>query len=275
VTTVAPAPELDEAEPVFEELDSPPTSAHDRLIAIMNEIQYLRKSEEFRQTSGGAVRYKFRGIDAVMKAVGPLVRKYRILPTPMVQSITQSEYVSSGGTRMCLSVVRVIYRLRGPEGDHVDAEVFGEASDSGDKSVTQALSVAYRTMWLQLLCIPTDTDDPDQHHAPRADAQTEQRVNAQRQQAKATQDVHAELLTVIEEVRVLRNESEYASNERVAKYCRERLETNVVKTAAVDGPIEAIEIRRLSVENAGIMRNAIRRSIKEIKEEQLAARQEV
>jgi hypothetical protein len=276
MTTVAPAPDdLADLEPVLDDIGELKT-AHDRLMAIMSEIQFLRKSEEFKKQSG-AVQYRFRGVDAVMKAVGPLVRKYGILPKPIVQSITQTNYVTGGGTQMCLSVVRVIYRLKGPGGvdDFEEVEVYGEASDAGDKGVTKALSVAYRTMWLQLLCIPTDEPDPDLHNAERADVKTEQRVQHQRQQATAPRDVHADLLSVVEQVRVLRGEDEETSNGRVAKYCRERLGTDVVTKAVEGGPIEEIDIRRLTVQNAAIMRNAINRSIREIEESRMATKQEV
>jgi hypothetical protein len=40
--------------------------------------------------------------------------------------------------------------------------------DSGDKATAKAMSVAYRTALLQVLCLPTDEPDPDSHTYERA-----------------------------------------------------------------------------------------------------------
>jgi hypothetical protein len=264
-----------EAEPVFEEPGELKT-AHDRLLAVMNEIQFLRKSEEFRQTSGGNVKYKFRGVDAVMNAVGPLLRKYRILPKPMVQSVTQTNYTTSGGTQMVLSLVHVRYELKGPGGpdDFEIAEVYGEAADSSDKSVTQALSVAYRTLWLELLCIPTDDQDPDSRHPDRGNWDTtapEERprgTQAQARQRNARRPTHDELIrqlaTAVEGIRVLRGETVAQSNARSAKYCKERHQTDIIKSTDPETGEVEIELSRLSEAAASIFLRAIAKSVEEI-----------
>ena len=62
-----------------------------------------------------------------------------------------------------LNVVRVTvnYSVFGDEGDPIHGMVAAEAFDSGDKATAKAMSVAYRTFLLQLLCLPTDEPDPD------------------------------------------------------------------------------------------------------------------
>jgi hypothetical protein len=45
----------------------------------------------------------------------------------------------------------------------LQVQVAGEAFDAGDKATPKAMSVAYRTMMLQTLCLPTDEPDPDSH----------------------------------------------------------------------------------------------------------------
>src|SRR3546814_15484780 len=54
------------------------------------------------------------------------------------------------------------YRFYGPAGDYIEAVVPGESLDSGDKGTAKAMSVAYRIVLLQSLCIPTDERDPEQ-----------------------------------------------------------------------------------------------------------------
>src|SRR3546814_4863143 len=58
--------------------------------------------------------------------------------------------------------VSATYRFYGPAGDYIEAAIPGESLDSGDKGTAKAMSVAYRIVLLQSLCIPTDDRDPDQ-----------------------------------------------------------------------------------------------------------------
>jgi hypothetical protein len=62
----------------------------------------------------------------------------------------------------------VTFRFYGPAGDYIDASATGEASDAGDKAMPKAHSVAFRTMLLQALCIPTDEPDPNLEAHDRA-----------------------------------------------------------------------------------------------------------
>ncbi|NKU87713.1 hypothetical protein GS884_09095 [Rhodococcus hoagii] len=49
----------------------------------------------------------------------------------------------------------------GPAGDSFSGSAYGEAADAGDKAVSKAQSVAYRTFLLQGLTVPTEERDPD------------------------------------------------------------------------------------------------------------------
>jgi len=112
--------------------------------------------------------YNFRGIDAVVNAVGPALRAEGISCLPEVLSADYGT-VEVGQNRTPMSHVRVIVRYRFTDGlEHLDAIVPGEAMDSGDKATAKAMSVAFRTCLLQTLCLPTDEADPDEHSYERA-----------------------------------------------------------------------------------------------------------
>jgi hypothetical protein len=107
-------------------------------------------------------KFKFRGIDAVVNAVGPALRKAGVVPTPVLETVTYRDILTGGNrTPMQQCTVQVRYQFWGPAGDHLDVVVPGEAFDSGDKGTAKAMSVAYRTALLQLLALPTDEPDPD------------------------------------------------------------------------------------------------------------------
>jgi hypothetical protein len=57
--------------------------------------------------------------------------------------------------------VEVTYTFYGPEGDSFTAKVPGEAMDVGDKATSKAMSVAYRTVLIQALNLPTGDPEPD------------------------------------------------------------------------------------------------------------------
>lgn len=114
--------------------------------------------------------YDFRGIDAVVNAVGPLLREHGVLIVPgLVESNYRDVQTSTGKpSREC--TVTVTYRAYGPAGDFVDMQVPGESMDFGDKGTPKAMSVAFRILLLQTFAIPTGDPDPDSQSYDRAPA---------------------------------------------------------------------------------------------------------
>lgn len=100
--------------------------------------------------------FAFRGIDSVLAAVAPALRKRGVVVVPFVES-AQHSTVEVGRNRTQMSVCRltVTYRWYGPAGDHIDSRVAAEAADSSDKAATKAMSIAFRTALLQSLALPT------------------------------------------------------------------------------------------------------------------------
>lgn len=136
------------------------------LAAVMADVQAVAKSD--RNTHQN---FSFRGIDAVLNAVGPALRKHGVVVLPDVQSHTfEAVEVGSKRTPMGHVVAHVAYTFVGPEGDTLACSVIGEAMDSGDKAVPKAMSVAFRTALLQALALPTDEPDPDASTYERAPA---------------------------------------------------------------------------------------------------------
>lgn len=132
--------------------------------AVMGDVQAVRKTDR-----NVAQKFLFRGIDAVMNAAGPAMRKHGVIVVPHVLSRKTVDVQLS--KRSAVSVhLKVRYTVYGPSGDSFDGEVYAEAMDMGDKAVPKAMSVAYRTFLLQALTIPTDDPDPDADTYERAEA---------------------------------------------------------------------------------------------------------
>lgn len=131
-------------------------------------------------------RFNFRGIDAVMNAVGPALRTHSVIVSPVAVSERRETYNTAKGTAMTSTIVNVTYRAFASDGSYFEGQSIGEAADAGDKSSTKAMSVAYRTFLLQALCLPTDDDDPDASSHERAPVENpEAKQQAFKDKAKA------------------------------------------------------------------------------------------
>lgn len=119
--------------------------------------------------------FSFRGIDGVLNAVGPALRKAGVLPVPFL-ALLRREVIEVGVKRTPMDsiYVEVDYLFYGPACDAIAVRVPGSAMDSGDKGVAKAMSVAYRTALIQLFALPTQEQDPDvtsYERAPLLEAQ--------------------------------------------------------------------------------------------------------
>ena len=132
------------------------TTVHQALADVMRAVGHVSKTDRNEHQ-----RFMFRGIDAVMNAVGPALRKHGVVVVPDVQSVTYDLVQTTTGKASTACRVIVRYRFYGPEGDCIEASVAGEAWDHGDKATPKAMSVAYRTALLQALTLPTDEKDPE------------------------------------------------------------------------------------------------------------------
>lgn len=147
------------------EMTELPTIAQ-ALARVMVDIGGVGKDGENKQQN-----YRFRGVDAVVNAVGPALRKHGVIMVPHAGIPTEEKYQSKGGANMIRVVLPVTFDFVGPAGDVLSCHVYGESSDSGDKVMAKAHSVAWRVAMLQVFAIPTDDPDPDEASHERGDEQ--------------------------------------------------------------------------------------------------------
>lgn len=135
------------------------------LSAVMADVGGVGKNE--RNAHQG---FQFRGIDAVVNAVSPALRKHGVVVVPEVLNVShETVEVGAKRTQQASVHVTVAYRFYAPDGSNVTATVAAESMDSGDKATAKAMSVAFRIALLQALCLPTDEPDPDSETYVRSD----------------------------------------------------------------------------------------------------------
>lgn len=135
---------------------SAPVPVHEALVEAMRAVPCVKKDS--RNSVQG---FAFRGIDDVLNAVGPALRDAAVVVTPRLKTWEKDQVVTARGGQMLHITVLVEYTFHGPAGDSITVVVPGEAFDSGDKALSKAMSVAFRTALIQTLALPTDEPDPD------------------------------------------------------------------------------------------------------------------
>lgn len=143
---------------------------HTAWARVMTEVRSVEKGD-YNDFAG----FSFRGIDAVMNAVGPALRRHGVSIVPESVKELRYDQIETGQKRSLVghALLIQIYRVWGPRGDSLTIETVGEASDAGDKAVPKASSVAFRTALLQALCLPTGDPDPDSYSYDRSDVSRE------------------------------------------------------------------------------------------------------
>lgn len=145
--------------------------------AAMRQVLAVGKDDK-----NTAQNFNFRGIDAVLNALGPALRNHGIVPVPTVVDKDVQLIENNNGRKVRFAVLDVEYTFYGPRGDKITARVVGEAMDFGDKVISKAMSVAYRTALIQAFALPTQEADPDTYtyDINGDEPQQPQRVTAER-----------------------------------------------------------------------------------------------
>lgn len=130
---------------------------HQAMIDVMRDVTHLGKDQ--RNPSQG---FKFRGIDDLLNVLGPAMRKHGVFVLPNVQEVDSERIQTKAGGAAYRTIVKVAYTFIAADGSSVPAVGRGESIDTGDKSLSKAMTMAFKTMLFQLLALPTDElTDPD------------------------------------------------------------------------------------------------------------------
>lgn len=138
-------------------------TAIESLTGVMQKISGVAKRDR-----NEAQRFNFRGIDAVVNAVGPALREVggAIIPTVIEKNYERG--TTKNGSSTVEVFLTIEYAWHGTDGgEPIRAVVVAEAMDMSDKATAKAMSVGLRTYLLQTLMLPTDEKDPDADYIER------------------------------------------------------------------------------------------------------------
>lgn len=128
---------------------------------IYSKIKDISKAAgALEKTTSQGVPFAFRGVDAVINHLSPLLNEHEVIvvPTVHVSRTTPREV----GTRV-VKTTEVIteFTFFATDGSAVSATTVGLADDFGDRSAAQAQSVAFRIALLQTFHLPTDEKEEE------------------------------------------------------------------------------------------------------------------
>lgn len=112
--------------------------------------------------------YKFRGIDDIFNALGPVLAKNQLVIIPRIvnREVTERQTLK-GGTLFYVVLSAEFEFVSAADGSSTIVRTYGEAMDSADKATNKAMSAAYKYAALMTFAIPTEGDhDTDASNPP-------------------------------------------------------------------------------------------------------------
>jgi hypothetical protein len=134
---------------------------HTAVLAVMADIAKTGILKESVAQLGGA-KVRYRGIEAAMNGLSGLLVKHGIAVTAEYGDLSlESRAKEDPGKFIRFATLQGTFTFTASDGTFTTFKAFGEASDSGDKAVVKAMSVAFRTALFQLFVVPTMALDPE------------------------------------------------------------------------------------------------------------------
>jgi hypothetical protein len=131
---------------------------HTSILMAMRDIAKTGIAKLGRNKDQG---YNFRGIEAAMNEMSPILIRAGITITPTYSELTVTERESKSGGKLRFCTVKGSFKFEAEDGSFVMSEAYGEGMDSSDKATAKATSVAFRTALFQQFVVPTMAIDPE------------------------------------------------------------------------------------------------------------------
>lgn len=134
---------------------------HTALLAAMHDIAKTGIAKTSQASLGGAA-VNYRGIEAAMNEMSLVLIRCGISVTPSYSDLNVMERAKGEGKATRFATLRGTFTFAADDGTSVTCSTYGEAMDSGDKAITKAQSVAFRTALFQQFVVPTMALDPEE-----------------------------------------------------------------------------------------------------------------
>lgn len=148
-------PQLPQAQP-----DQKPKTLHiyQAMVEVAGELAKVGVSKD---RTNEQQHFRFRGIDDVMNAVGPILARHNVLLVPSYTGEPDEDRVA-GKNQTSLIFSKLVGQftfISALDGSFVTVQSLGKAMDSGDKGTNKAMSAALKYALLHTFLIPTESSE--------------------------------------------------------------------------------------------------------------------
>lgn len=158
-------------------MSTAPRNIQQSILAAMREAAEKGISKRMQADLGGA-KVRYRGIEDAMNEMCAVLVHCGITVAPEYSEITITERDKGGGKATRFATVKGVFTFTADDLSHVRCSYYGEAMDSGDKAVTKAQSVAFRTALFQTFVVPTVATAIDPEADPESDDAPDEALDA-------------------------------------------------------------------------------------------------
>ena len=136
-------------------------NVYSAIAAVQAELAKEGISKDRTNSQGAG--FKFRGIDDILNALGPMMPRHGLTVFPhIVERESVERQTKSGGVLFYVTVKARFEFVCVADGSRQEAETIGEAMDSSDKATSKAMSIAWKNAAILTFQIPVEGEnDPD------------------------------------------------------------------------------------------------------------------
>ncbi len=139
-----------------------PTSIHACMMQAQDEVARSGIAKDSMANLGGGSKVAFRGIEAAMNIMSGILIRAGLTVTPTYSELRmETRARAEVGKVTHHAMVLGTFKFTASDGTNASASCYGEAEDTGDKAVTKAQSVSFRTALFQTFIAPTMAIDPE------------------------------------------------------------------------------------------------------------------
>ena len=132
----------------------------EKMAAILNDIEPVGKDHKNKMQN-----YDFRSVDDIYLMIHEFYAKHKVFQTIEVIDIKCSERMSKNNVKLYHVILTIKFKWYADDGSFVESISCGEAIDTTDKAINQAIIAAHKYVLLTTFLIPTsEKKDTENNH---------------------------------------------------------------------------------------------------------------
>lgn len=171
---------------------------YERMNRIIADLPAIGK-DQFNKQQG----FAFRGVDAVLDALHPLLARHGVFFAPSVIERDYTQRTTAKGGVMHVVNLHVEYKFFGASGDSFTASGWGEGTDSGDKATNKAMTGAMKYVLFQVFAIATNDSADDADASTPDETVVDERPPYERLGFETAADAHKAAESITQAARAL------------------------------------------------------------------------